>query len=110
MILRASRAVSSTQEQVFGEEEVEEIEERTSDHEEEDHCVLHGIDDESEIQRVARQLRRQRHAYPPPKVEEIQEHLRTHLPFRSWCQHCVSGRSIDRELFVRTHWRLQLLQ
>ena len=39
MILRDSRAVSSTQEQVFGDEEVEEIEERTSDHEEEDQCV-----------------------------------------------------------------------
>ena len=32
-------------EQVSGEEEVEESEERTSDDEEQDNCVLHGIDE-----------------------------------------------------------------
>ena len=63
------------------EEDVQESEESTSDNEEQDPCVLHGIDDESVIEREARQLRRQRHAHRPPTVEEIQEHLRTHLPY-----------------------------
>ena len=49
VISRASRAVSPMLEQVSGEVEVQEIEERTSDDEEEDHSVLHGIDDESQI-------------------------------------------------------------
>ena len=51
MISRASRAVSPLLEQVSDEEEVQEIEESPSDDEEQDHCVLHGIDDESEIER-----------------------------------------------------------
>ena len=71
MISRASRAVSPMLEQVLGEEEVEESEERTSDDEEQDHWLLHGIDDESEIQRVARQLRRQRHAHRFHTVEKF---------------------------------------
>ena len=64
--------------------------------------VLHGIDDESEIKREARQLRQQRHAHRPPNVEEIQEHLRAHLPYRSWCQHCVSGRGVGTQHQRRT--------
>ena len=27
-----------------------------------------------------------------PKAEEIEEHEKTHLPYRSWCRHCVRGR------------------
>ena len=83
--------------QVSDEEEFQEIEESTSDDEEQDPSVLHGIDDQSETEREARQLRRQRHAHRPPTVEEIQEHLRTHLPNRSWCQHCVSGRGVSTQ-------------
>ena len=26
-----------------------------------------------------------------PKKDEVDEHYLTHLPFRSWCQHCVRG-------------------
>ena len=39
---------------------------------EEQDSVLHGIDDESEIERVARQLRRQRHAHRFHTVMEMQ--------------------------------------
>ena len=28
-----------------------------------------------------------------PSQREIDEHERTHMPFRSWCKHCVMGRS-----------------
>ena len=27
-----------------------------------------------------------------PSKEEREEHEKTHLPFRNWCQHCVRGR------------------
>ena len=27
-----------------------------------------------------------------PRKEEVIEHEKTHLPFRSWCRHCVRGR------------------
>ena len=26
-----------------------------------------------------------------PSPEEVEEHYRTHVPFRSWCPHCVKG-------------------
>ena len=28
-----------------------------------------------------------------PSQEEVDEHMLTHLPFRSWCPHCVRGKS-----------------
>ena len=35
-----------------------------------------------------------------PREEEKLEHEKTHLPFRSWCRHCVmgtrKGRSVQR--------------
>ena len=83
VISRASRAVSPILGQVSDEEDVPPIEESTSDDEEQDHCVCLGIYDESEIEREVRQLRRQRHAPRPSRVEEMQDYLRAHLPYRS---------------------------
>ena len=33
----------------------------------------------------------------PPEVsqEEYGKHQTTHLPFRSWCEHCVRGKAAD---------------
>ena len=31
-----------------------------------------------------------------PKKAEVQAHEMTHLPFRNWCRHCVSGRGMER--------------
>ena len=28
-----------------------------------------------------------------PSREEVEDHERTHLPFRNWCEHCVRGRA-----------------
>ena len=28
---------------------------------------------------------------PRPSMKEVEEHLREHIPFRSWCHHCVAG-------------------
>ena len=40
-----------------------------------------------------------------PSREEVEDHCKTHLPYRSWCRHCVMGkgtveacRKIDEEL------------
>ena len=84
-------------EQVSDAEEIQDVEESTSGDEEQDPCVSHGIDDESEVEREAQKLRRQRHAHRPPTVEDMQELLRTHLPYRSCCQHCVSGRGVSSQ-------------
>ena len=31
-----------------------------------------------------------------PIQEEIEQHMLTHLPFRSWCPYCVMGRGVSR--------------
>ena len=41
--------------------------------------------------RETRQVRRQGRAHRLRTSEEVQEHLRTHFPHRSWCARCVSG-------------------
>ena len=28
-----------------------------------------------------------------PSQQEVKEHMLTHMPFRSWCQHCVKGKA-----------------
>ena len=28
----------------------------------------------------------------PPSQRELDEHMATHIPFRTWCKHCISGR------------------
>ena len=33
--------------------------------------------------------------YTPTK-QQVDEHNISHLPFRSWCRHCVGGRSVER--------------
>ena len=35
-----------------------------------------------------------------PNAEERKEHAKTHLPFRSWCRHCVGGRGKHA-----AHWK-----
>ena len=30
-----------------------------------------------------------------PSEEEIKEHEVTHIPFRSWCRHCVKGQGVE---------------
>ena len=32
-----------------------------------------------------------------PTPKEVEQHNVTHLPFRSWCPHCVSGKAQDRQ-------------
>ena len=30
-----------------------------------------------------------------PSDEEVRRHMATHVPYRSWCQHCIAGKSGD---------------
>ena len=30
-----------------------------------------------------------------PTRKEIEEHEVTHIPFRSWCKHCIRGRAVN---------------
>ena len=32
-----------------------------------------------------------------PTLAELEEHRITHLPYRSWCEHCVRGRAIGQK-------------
>ncbi len=30
-----------------------------------------------------------------PNQEEVNQHMLTHIPYRSWCDHCVRGRAVN---------------
>ena len=34
-----------------------------------------------------------------PTREEVEQHRLTHLPYRSWCPHCVKGRGVEKSHF-----------
>ena len=38
-----------------------------------------------------------------PTQQEIEEHNKTHLNFRSWCPHCVAGKSVERNFAATSH-------
>ena len=48
-----------------------------------------GRDEESEPEEAVEPHRRK--VEPLPSEEEQRKHRITHLPFRSWCRHCVDG-------------------
>ena len=35
--------------------------------------------------------------FPPPSEQQRIEHGMTHLPFRSWCRHCIKGRGREED-------------
>ena len=37
-----------------------------------------------------------------PTQEEFDEHVLTHIPFRSWCAHCVRGKAKNNPHFKRS--------
>ena len=46
--------------------------------------------EEKEEEHVAPKVRKPVNA---PSEKEVREHYKTHIPFRSWCPHCVRGRA-----------------
>ena len=56
--------------------------------------VVERDDDGSQGEIEARQPRAAARPYTPTK-REVEEHETTHLPFRSWCKHCVFAKGIS---------------
>ena len=52
-----------------------------------------GLDDKEEPSEESRPMKGGQNRVTMPTVRERQEHERTHLPYRSWCRHCVSARA-----------------
>ena len=68
-----------------------------------------GEVDEEDFEEIACEEQLSEEARPPevlrdpgaPTMKEQEEHSITHLPFRSWCPHCVAGKAQDRPHRVR---------
>ena len=56
-----------------------------------------GIEDAEKDAEAEEEMRRPKPAARPytPTRAEVYEHEVTHLPFRSWCKHCVHGRGVS---------------
>ena len=52
-------------------------------------------DEDRETEEESGEVRNSRKAGQPrmPAKQEKDEHERTHVPFRSWCEHCVRGQA-----------------
>ena len=59
-------------------------------------CRKEDEEAEEEEQNTEEEIRKPKPASRPytPTQQEIREHKVTHLPFRLWCRHCVSGKGI----------------
>ena len=70
----------------------------TGSFEDDERCGICGADeeqivnagDEDEEYGTRRTKRMQDPRKPSP--EEVEEHNKTHLPYRCWCRHCLRGR------------------
>ena len=51
------------------------------------------MDDKEEPSEVSRPVKGGQSGVTMPSLKERQEHERTHLPYRSWCRHCVAARA-----------------
>jgi hypothetical protein len=38
-----------------------------------------------------------------PSDKDVEEHERTHVPFRSWCKHCVKGKAKSHPHYSRNN-------
>ena len=50
--------------------------------------AVSDADEEVEVEGGSRTTKKMNDPKKPLK-EEVEEHAKTHLPFRSWCRHCV---------------------
>ena len=44
-----------------------------------------------------------------PSAEEIRRHMISHVPYRSWCEHCIRGKAKDspRARVTREDWETE---
>jgi hypothetical protein len=78
-----------------------------------DEAVMQGVEDvveeeedkeEGEEEEDAqRGMRRPQKMIDPklPSRAEVDEHEKTHLPFRNWCRHCIRGRGKEAPHYTR---------
>ena len=59
----------------------------------EDEVDEEDTDDKEEPSEECRGVRGGHTTMMTPTLRERQEHERTHIPFRSWCRHCVAARA-----------------
>ena len=68
-------------------------EESTKEEKEQSEREEEAAGDETEEEHEEAQKAKAIKAPSKPSKEEVDEHMVTHLPFRSWCPHCVRGKS-----------------
>ena len=56
--------------------------------------MLRDADSEGEIESEG-VLPRVKDSVDMPSKDEVEKHMVTHIPFRSWCDHCVRGRAVN---------------
>ena len=56
--------------------------------------MLRDADSEGEIKSEG-VLPRVKDSADMPSRDEVEKHMVTHIPFRSWCDHCVRGRAVN---------------
>jgi len=82
--------------------EVEEVEDKVEDDGEDKEEEKEGeemeVFEDQEVEQACGDVRKMRKMLDPclPTRAEREEHEMTHLPFRSWCAHCVKGRGVER--------------
>ena len=71
-----------------------------------------GIEDAETGAEAEEEMRRPKPAGRPytPTRAEVYEHEVTHLPYRSWCKHCVHGRGVSSPMRDRIRKRRSGLQ
>ena len=76
-------------------------------HEEGDGAAEEAMGEDKERAEAEEELRKPKPAARPqtPTKEEVHEHEVTHLPYRSWCKHCLRGRGVSAPHPTRTSRR-----
>ena len=59
----------------------------------EDEMDEENLDDREEQSEESRAVRVGQRKTTTPTLAEREEHERTHIPYRSWCRHCVAARA-----------------
>ena len=54
-----------------------------------------NLDDREEQSEESRAVRAGQSKTTTPTLAEREEYERTHIPYRSWCRHCVAARAIN---------------
>ena len=56
-----------------------------------------GPDESDECKEFGNRKVVRKHDPRQPSMQEKEEHEMTHLPFRSWCRHCIMGRGREED-------------